>query len=91
MATPVIDSISTDHASYVVGAVITATVAFHDPDAKSYTLSGTATDAEGNHIAATVAFAVTDLVTVALSDGSARVWTLTTVPGASPAIFTATA
>lgn len=37
MATPVIDSISTDKASYSVGAKITVTVAFHDPDAATYT------------------------------------------------------
>lgn len=91
MANPVIDSITLDKASYPVGAKITATVAFHDPDAKSWTITGTATDPEGNKVNATATFAVNDAVTVALADDGNRVWTLQSLPGVSPAVFTSIA
>lgn len=86
---PVIDSFTFDAKTYSVGSVITATVTFHDPDAKSYTGTATVTDAEGNKVNATVAFAVTDALAAAISDGSPRVYTLTSAPGVSPATFTA--
>lgn len=91
MSSPVIDSITLDHASYAVGAKITATVVFHDPDAKTWTLTGTATDGSGNKVNATATFAVTDPVTVTLADDGGRAWTLQSQPGVSPAVFTTTA
>lgn len=90
MATPVIDSFVVSPTSGLVGTPVTATVTFHDPDAATQTITGTVTDAEGNKVAASASFVVSDPCTVVVSDGSARVWTLKSAPGVSPAVFTAT-
>lgn len=89
MAAPTV-SVVLDKASYAIGAKITATVTYSDPDAKTVTLSGTATDAEGNASPFTGSFAISDPVTLAVSDDGKRVWTKVSDTG-GVAVFTATA
>lgn len=89
MAAPVV-SISVDKQTYAVGDKITATVVYSDPDARTYTGTVTGTDAEGHVSTATATFAISDPVTVTVTDDGNRTWTKISDTG-STAVFTATA
>lgn len=81
-------SLTTDKPTYAPGALITATVVYAAPAGSSWTITGTATDAQGNQ--ATAIVQISDPVTVKVTDSSNRVYTKISDNG-STAVFTATA
>jgi len=89
MAAPNV-AVSTDKPTYNVGDTVTATVVYSDPDAHVYTLTGTAVDQEGHQTQATSTFAISDPVTVTVTDDGGRAWTKVSDTG-STAVFTAKA
>lgn len=60
---PIIDSIVATPAVVRPGGTFVLTIAAHDPDEKTLTITGTATDAAGNASSATVLVRVSDPIT----------------------------
>lgn len=85
MAKPVIDSAVANPATVNPGGKFVVTIAAHDPDAKTYQLDATVTDAEGNATAAALQLVVSDPLSFALDDGGAG-FTITPRVGA-PGVF----
>jgi len=63
MAEPIIDNITVSPDPVPIGGTATVTILAHDPDQKSYTVSGTATDTSGNDATFTVTINVADPLT----------------------------
>jgi hypothetical protein len=83
-------SASTDKPSYPVGALMTLTVTYGDPDRTAMTITVTVTDAEGNKSAPVTIPVVIDPLQIAVVSTPSRAWTKVSDTG-SVAVFTAIA
>ncbi len=66
MAAPIIDSMTATPASVAPKGAFVVTIVAHDPDNRSWTLTGNVTDTAGNLIQSSVTVAVGDTLTFAL-------------------------
>lgn len=86
MATPIIDSIvASPNVVAPRGAFVVSIVA-HDPDSRSWTLTGTVTDSTGSPVTSSVAVTVSDSLTYGLTAPTGSGFTLTPRAG-SPGVF----
>lgn len=91
MAAPIIDSVTFDKASYTPGAKVTATIKYHDPDAKTFTFTGTVTDAESHATSGIGSFSVADPCTTSGADDGGRTWAKVSDDTVGTAVYSATA
>jgi len=67
MAAPIIDSIAASPSAVLPKGAFVVTIVAHDPDNRSWTLTGNVTDTAGNLVQSSVTVAVGDTLTYALS------------------------
>lgn len=86
MAAPIIDSVVAVPAIVQPGQAFVVTIAAHDPDAGSGTLTGVITDTQGNQTQATVVLTIEDPLTFDLQDTDAFGFAITPRAG-QPGVF----
>lgn len=86
---PIVDSITFDAPTYAVGALVTCTLKYHDPDARTVNVTGVATDAESNASLPLVgSFKTSDPCNGGLSDDASHAWTVVSDDHVGTAVFT---
>lgn len=90
MANPIVDAVTYDKVGgYNVGDLVTATMHYHDADAKVYNAAGVVTDAEGDPSGAYASqFTVNDPCNASFSDDGGHTWTKVSDDHVGLAVFT---
>ncbi len=86
MAAPIIDSITATPATVLPKGAFVVTVVAHDPDNRSWSLTGNVTDSTGNLVQSTVTVNVGDTLTYALVAPTGSGFTITPRAG-QPNVF----